>query len=450
MFEAKEYLRTILETMQNGLMVVDEQGELVTVNPALEELTGYSRGDLIGSPCSILGCKGCRDERAAGGSKYCALFSLGGIRRRKCEMRRKDGKSVSVLKNAALLRDSDGQVLGGVETLTDVSELAAKEQEIFELRRELCGDAGFEGMLGRSPLMERLYQLVQSAARSEASVLITGETGTGKELVAQAIHRLGRRSKGPFVQVNCAAFNESLLESELFGHVRGAFTGAERNRVGRFEAAHRGDILLDELGDMPLTIQVKLLRSLQEKKLERVGDNRAVSLDVRILSATNRDLKELMRRGEFREDLYFRVAALPIRVPALRHRRDDIPLLLETFLRRACAGVGRTIPQVDAEALRALFHYPWPGNVRELMNAAEYGLVMAGEGPIRLGHLPPEILGSAELPRGSATFTLGSVEEREWLRRTLENVDGKKAAAAAALGISRVTLWRRLKAHGLD
>jgi two-component system, NtrC family, response regulator HydG len=450
-FESGEYLKTLLDTMQDALMAVDEQGSVVAVNPAMEQLTGYRRDELVGSPCTLLEGSTCPKERAGGGRKHCALFNSGGVRRLKCEIRRKDGTKVTVLKNAAVLRDREGRVFGAVETLTDLSELAAREQEISDLRRELHREHAFEGMLGRAPAMERLFHLVDSAARSEASVLVTGETGTGKELVAQAIHRRGRRKGGPFIQVSCAAFNESLLESELFGHVRGAFTGAERTRVGRFEAAQGGDFLLDEIGDLPPGVQVKLLRVLQEKTIERVGENRPVSLDVRVLSATNRDLKELTRQGRFREDLYYRVAALPVRVPPLRERREDVALLTEAFLHRACAGLRRAVPEVEREALERLLRYEWPGNVRELMNAVEYALVMAGEGPVRACHLPSEVLEEPGLQARDRILTApnGSPEEKKRLLRALEDARGKKAAAARLLGVSRVTLWKRLKVHGL-
>ncbi|MCA1989918.1 MAG: sigma 54-interacting transcriptional regulator, partial [Desulfarculus sp.] len=313
--ELDGYWETIVETMQDGLIVVDPDGVIVSVNPAMEALTGYQREELVGRNCGVLHCDMCADvKQAASQNAHCALFSQGGVRRCRCTLRAKDGRAVHVLKNATLLKDAQGQVLGGVETLTDISEVVSRDKVIDQIRRELDLSPTFQGMIGKSAPMRRLFELIKSAADSFAPVLIQGESGTGKELVATAIHALGPRQKGPLVKVNCAALNPALLESELFGHVRGAFTGADRERIGRFQAASGGDFFLDEVGDLPTPTQVKLLRVLQEKVIERVGDHRPIPVDVRLISATNQDLGDLVRAGRFREDLYFRVAVVPIRV----------------------------------------------------------------------------------------------------------------------------------------
>ena len=325
MLESNHYLKTVIETMQDGLMVVDTNGEIVSVNRAMEELTGYSKGELIGAPCAILNCDSCHQARLAGRTMYCELFLKERMRRRKCELRKKDGTPLPVLKNSAVLRDRNGSVIGGVETLTDLSDLNAKERALSDLKREMGIEQGFHGILGKSKPMLRLFDLLAAAAESDASVLIMGESGTGKELAAKAIHSLSARSAGPFITVNCAALNDDLLESELFGHVKGAFTGAERHRTGRFEASHGGDIFLDEIGDITPGTQVKLLRVLQEKVIERVGENEPISVDVRIISATNKDLGKLMSEDLFREDLYYRIGVIPIHLPPLRERPGRYP-----------------------------------------------------------------------------------------------------------------------------
>ena len=460
MLEPRRYLQTIIETMQDGLMVVDKDGMIASVNRAMEELMGYSRDELIGSPCSILKCDLCYQVRATSGDKHCELFRKGGLRKRSCVLTRKDGSLVHVLKNAVVLKEDSGRVIGGIETLTDVSELQACEQVISSLSRELGVEEGFCGFLGTSPAMKRLYHLLASAAESEAPVLIMGESGSGKELAAAAIHKLGRRQGGPFIKVNCAALNDSLLESELFGHVKGAFSGADRERVGRFEAADGGDFFIDEIGDLPLSTQVKLLRVIQERVLERVGDNRPVPVDVRIISATNKDLKSLMAKGGFREDLYYRIGAIPIELPPLRERRGDIPLLARVFSKRIAARNGKPVSGLSAQALEMLVRHDWPGNVRELINVLEYAQVLSRDGVIGPEHLPAldanascrEERAVAPAPPGgrpAVWAARGGEGEREAVIRALEESGGRKGRAAELLGISRVTLWKKIKAYGL-
>lgn len=246
----------------------------------------------------------------------------------------------------------------------------------------------FAGMVGASPVMRRIFSIIERAAMSDAPVIVCGQSGTGKELAARAIHDLGARRNGPYVQLNCAALNESLLESELFGHVKGAFTGAVRSRTGRFESAQGGDIFLDEIGDIPLPTQVKLLRVLESKRIERVGDNRSITVDARIISATNRNLQELVRRGRFREDLLFRINVIPIHLPALAERREDIPLLANHFIQLCKERTGKDIPGLAPESAALFAEYAWPGNIRELKSAIEYAFVVGDSGPIELEHLP--------------------------------------------------------------
>jgi two-component system response regulator HydG len=446
--EYSNYLETVIDTMMDGLMVVDPEGVIISINKAMETITGYSKDELVGQPCAILDCDACFGTRAEGHDKYCALFKEGHVSRRKCMLRKKDGKPLFVHKNAAVLKDSDGRVIGGVETLTDLTEVVTKEQVISRLRRELSGDDGFQGILGKSPTMRQVFDLISSASQSEAPVIIYGDSGTGKELVASAIHKLGIRRRGPYIKVNCAALSESLLESELFGHVKGAFTGADRTRMGRFEAANGGDIFLDEIGDLPLSTQVKLLRVLQEKEIEKVGDHRPVKIDVRILAATNKDLNRLMEEGRFRQDLYYRIGVIPIILPPLQERREDIPLLVETFINRIRLKTDKPITGMSKEALDLLFHYDWPGNVRELINVIEYSFVLCHQGEIMPNHLPARVTGEHPrvTPKRRSAQRPSGDEERERILEALEATGGNQSKAAEILGISRVTLWKRLKA----
>jgi PAS domain S-box-containing protein len=452
----EKFWEKVIDTMMEGVVVVDPQGVILTVNHALEEITGYRREELLGRPCALIKTDACYNSINAGTGKQCELFQSGCIRRSKCVLAKKDGSLVHVLKNAALIKDNSGEILGGVETLIDISEMVAKERVITRLRRELSREDGFQGILGKSPAMLQLFSLISSAALSEAPVIIYGESGTGKELVAGAIHRLSPRSQGHFVKVNSAAIHESLLESELFGHVRGAFTGADRNRVGRFEAAHGGDIFLDEVGDMPLSTQVKLLRVLQEKVIERVGDQKPIPLDVRVITATNNDLYKLMEEGRFREDLFYRINVIPISIPPLRDRREDIPLLAEAFIERVRLKTRKPITGICWAALEILVSYNWPGNVRELINAVEYAFVLCQEGKILPEHLPPQLRMTPPAPpssparRKSKAPAVNKVVDREMLCKAINEARGKKGEAARILGVSRVTLWKWLKEHNLQ
>jgi len=443
---SEHFWKNLVNTMVDGLVVISGRGEILAVNQALLDLTGYRREELVGQPCALLRTEHCGGEAAPGQSKICALFQEGAVRRQRGCLVRKDGSLVHVVKNATVLPGEAGQPVA-VETFTDASELVAQERMASRLRRELSREDGFQGLIGRSPVMLKLFALIQSAAQSEAPVMILGESGTGKELVASALHRLSPRSQGPFIKVNSAALHDSLLESELFGHVKGAFTGADRTRPGRFEAAHGGDIFLDEIGDLPLATQAKLLRVLQEKVVERVGDHTPIPVDVRLISATNKDLTKLLAAGRFREDLYYRVNVIPIQVPPLRDRREDIPLLVEAFMARISLKTKKPVTSISREALAILMAYPWPGNVRELINVMEYALVLCPGPTIRPEHLP---LLQRQGPTPATTSPLCLGDEQECLQQALAASGGNKAEAARLLGISRVTLWKRLKKYGLQ
>jgi len=299
--------------------------------------------------------------------------------------------------------------------------------------------------------MQQVFDMIANASQSDAPVIIFGESGTGKELISKAIHDVGKRKQQPFVKVNCAALTESLLESELFGHVKGAFTGAYQKREGRFEAARDGDIFLDEIGDLPLATQVKLLRVIEEKIIERVGDNKPIPIDVRIISATNKDLMQLVEQGVFREDLFYRINVIPITIPPLRERAEDIPLLADSFFRRLQLKSGKTTEGISNDTMGALLNYSWPGNVRELKSAFEYAFVTCQEKLIQPYHLPPVIFkGKKPSPAAQKTHDNQDEIKKKQLVEALERTGGNQSKAARILGVSRVTVWNRIKRFNIQ
>jgi two-component system, NtrC family, response regulator HydG len=445
----KRYWKTVVDIIHDGVMIVDVGGNIISSNQALTEITGYSQDELLGQPCLILKCSSCRKIFDPTGRHWCRLFSAGEVKMQKCTITRKDGSLVHVMKNASVLKEN-GRIIGAVETLADVSELIEKNIQLEAYRRELQAEYTFAGMTGASSIMRKTFALIANVAESDAPALIIGESGTGKELAARAIHDSSSRKDRPYVQVNCAALNESVLESELFGHVKGAFTGAYQSREGRFEAADGGDIFLDEIGDLPQSIQIKLLRVLEEKVIERVGDNRSIPVDVRVITATNRDLKQLVESGSFRSDFYYRINVLPIEIPPLRERREDIPMLAEMFFKHVQLKSNKSINGISPEAMEALVRYSWPGNVRELKSAFEYAFVTCMENTIEPRHLPPDVLSSTSeaTPREVLEMSLDERKKQD-LQNALHQAGGNKSLAARILGVSRVTVWNRMHRYGL-
>jgi len=319
--------------------------------------------------------------------------------------------------------------------------------EIYRLRQQLKGKAIFHDLVGKSHPMRQVYELIRDLGEVDTTVLIEGETGTGKELVARAIHQSSQRKGGPFIALNCAGLTESLVASQLFGHRRGAFTGAVEDRRGMFEAANGGTLFLDEIGDVPLSVQINLLRVLETRELQRVGEVRTRKIDVRVLSATNRDLAALSEEGQFRQDLLYRLRIARVNLPPLKDRREDIPLLIEWFLSQIATSVGKTVDSVSDEAIRALISYSWPGNVRELRNAIEFGLIRCKGNVLERRDLPPEVV-AFEHP--AFVRPTRRQDEKQAILAALEQVDGNRSAAAKLLGMSRATFYRRLTEHGID
>jgi DNA-binding NtrC family response regulator len=327
------------------------------------------------------------------------------------------------------------------------------EEENLELRKKIQERFGLEGLVGKSPPMLKIYDLVETVSQTDTTVLVQGESGTGKEVVANAIHLQSPRKNGPFIKVNCAALPETLLETELFGHEKGAFTGAIKQRKGRFEMAHKGTLFLDEVGEISPAVQVKLLRVLQERAFERVGGNETLSVDVRLICATQKDLREEIRKGSFREDLYYRLNVVPITLPPLRERRDDIFPLADHFIDKYSRKMGKEIDGLSREARALLLSYSFPGNIRELENMLERAIALIKGKVIQVEDLPDELCGQTsparaicEKIRGSKTLSQAvSLLEKDYIQSILEKTKGKKGQAAEILGISRKTLWEKIK-----
>ncbi|WP_457552806.1 sigma-54 interaction domain-containing protein [Desulfobacula sp.] len=454
------YWNDIINTMHEGLIVIAPDGTIVMANQSFELLTGYTSTDLIGKPCTMLDCDACEHaiQSEIKQNWWCALFDPNhpGIKQCQCNLTKKDGTYMPALKNACVLRDEQGNPLGSVETITDISELRRMDQEIAHLSRQLNSEEGFYGIIGTSSIMQQVFDIILKVGSSNAPVIIYGESGTGKELVANAIHWSGMRKDKAYVPFNCAALNESLLESELFGHVKGSFTGAYRHRIGRFEAANGGDIFLDEIGDIPLSIQVKLLRILDSKEFERVGEHKPIKSDVRIITATNKNLEQLVAQNKFRDDLFFRINIIPIFLPPLRERAEDIPVLVNTFINRLMSKTGKNITGLSKETMGLFMAYKWPGNIRELKGALEYAFVIAEKGLIHINHLPRKVTmksginESAPLVAGPALTNNPLSLKKDELISALQQSNGNQSQAARILGVNRVTVWNRIKKYNLN
>ena len=431
------------EESLNPVITIDLDLRVTSFNRAASEITGFQPEEMLGKRCPDI-----LDGSLCGIACYMGETRDTGrpIRDFETDLRRKDGGLRRVVLQTDLLRDEGSEASGVVIVLHDITQ-------IRQLQQELRGRYRFHSLIGKSASMQEVYRRVEQVADSNATVLITGESGTGKELVARAIHYQSPRAERPFAVVHCAALAESLLESELFGHVEGAFTGAMSDRLGRFEAADGGTIFLDEMGDVSPLIQVKLLRFLQEHAFERVGSTVTINVDVRLVAATNQDLPSMVREGKFRQDLFYRLKVVPIHLPALRERRTDVPLLVNHFVQRFREETGKRISGITEDAMALLMKYRWPGNIRELENSIEHGFVTAQGERIGRGDLPQEIIESdagSQVSRSRGLRKASGEDEEAMIRQALEEADGNKARAARLLGIGRATLYRKIAEHGLS
>jgi len=450
----EQCLQVILQTVAEGILVCDTQATIRFANRSMEHLTGYTLQEIAGKNArDIIICPDVRSLEQPSDNIECSVL-------------RKDGRTIPVLRNTRPIYDHQ-QRIGVVATFSDITLLKQTQQRLSQFETTLPGPQGFEGIIGKSHVMREVFKLIDLAAASNATVLITGETGTGKELAARAIHHRGQRRDAPFIAVNCSALPESLLESELFGHSRGSFTGAIHDKVGRFEAADGGTLFLDEVGEISPLIQVKLLRFLQQREFERVGESQTRKADVRIIAATNRDLRALTRSGEFRDDLFYRLKVFPIYLPPLRERKEDVGPLVRHFISRFNRETGKNLTGLTHDASLTLMDYCWPGNVRELENAIEHAFVTCRRGDIDLFDLPLEIR-RVELRQGICSPAAPSpanpaptvspapippIPSRSLTRETiiaaLQAAAGNRTAAARSLGVDRTTLWRNMKRLGI-
>lgn len=424
----KTHLDAISNSVSDSIIAVDSDLKVLEINDAAKTICNLSADDLgVDIRKALHSCKcGCVE----------ALEEAVAIRRRvargRIECAPGSGRRRIISMTATPLARSGGAVM-----------VVRDETRLDDLERSLKERKKFSGIVGKSRNMQKVYAMIENLVDVQSTVLITGESGTGKELVAEALHMGGIRSAGPLVKVNCSALSENLLESELFGHVKGAFTGALRDKSGRFEIADGGTIFLDEVGDIPIGMQVKLLRVLQEREFERVGDTTPVRVDVRVVAATNQDLREKVRSGIFREDLYYRLKVIEIHVPSLKDRMEDMPLLVEFFLNKFNGSLNKNVSGVSDEVMRLFMRYPWRGNVRELEHAIEHAMIVCRQNVISLADLPADLgesdalLSNGELSREavSAESILHALEESGW----------KKAKAARQLGVSRSTLYRKIE-----
>jgi PAS domain S-box-containing protein len=431
LIQEESHKHLILDSLMEGVVTIDQEWRITSFNAAAERILGYPAAAALGKFCNHL----LRSDRCQEGCPLTRMLeSEAPSRDERIRLTHADGRGVEVTVTTAVLKDGNGEARGGVMTFRD--ERAPQRE------REL--GPSFMGLACQSPSMRSVCTLIQDVAESTSTVLITGESGTGKEMVANAIQQLGSRRNAPYVKVNCAAIPDGLLESELFGHVRGAFTDAKRDHRGRFELAHKGILFLDEIGDLSPHVQVKLLRVLQDRRFERVGGEETVEVDVRLIAATHRSLEELVRCGGFREDLYYRLNVIPLRLPPLRERLEDIPTLVAEMVEKHGGRTDKRVDRVTDEALAVLTAYPWPGNVRELENAIEYAFVRTHGPSITPAALPVHVTGRTE---GSPEAT--SDAETDRLVAALERHHWHHGHAAQELGISRTTLWRRMRRLGL-
>lgn len=443
----KTFLKNMFDAIPCGVLIVDGDRRIQAVNNIMEKTAGVSMADVIDKRGGeVLGCvhafksiDGCgfADECRNCRVRETAMQAIAGkkIHRKKVNFQvLTNGKTfdmVLLVSAAPLVHEGENLAIVMLEDIT----------ELNTLRRRLKAEQSFAGIIGRDSSMEELFETIRDVAEIDVPVLIQGESGTGKELVAAAIHNEGHRADKPFVPVNCGALPEGLLESELFGHVKGSFTGALRDKKGRFELADGGTLFLDEVADLPKVLQSKLLRVLQEGAFERVGDEKTLSVDVRIISAANRDLKLEVQKGNFRDDLYYRINVVPIYIPPLRKRKNDIPLLLEHFLNMAARQYNLQPPKISNEALAKMMDYQWPGNVRELQNAIQFSIIKCNGSEILPRDLPMEL---RELVKSFPARGPSKKLDIDSVKSALRQTGGNKAKAARLLGVGRATLYRFL------
>jgi len=436
---SRENLARVLEDMGLGVFTVDEDWNIRFFNREAERITGYSRDEVLGKKChEVFYSQNCAERCQL----RQAIQTGRKIGKTRLDIRDKSGRRLAVEVSAAPLTDAAGAVVGGVETFLDVSGTTA-------LRPAAARTLGLDEFVGADDAILRLFETLTLAAGTTAPILLLGETGTGKDLLARAAHSLSPRNNGPFVKINCAALPENLLESELFGYKKGAFTDARADKPGILQTAEGGTVFFDEIGELPLSLQAKLLQVMEEKRFHPLGATSPRTVDVRLVAATNRSLRELATSGRFREDLYFRLRVLEIDIPPLRQRRGDIPLLVDHFLEHIGGMYHKRMVGADAAVMHILFQHDFPGNVRELLHVVEHAVILAKGDVLHPADLPPYLAQAAvktSLPDDPGPLARS---ERECLLEELEAHGWNMAKTAQGLGINRSTLWRKMKKYGL-
>ncbi|MBN1551572.1 sigma 54-interacting transcriptional regulator [bacterium] len=434
-----EQFKRLLDCIADGMFSVDLSWRITSFNRAAEEITGISKDDALGHRC-------CEVFKANICERDCALKQTMATNRpvinKKIYIVNKRGERIPVTISTAILYDADGNVIGGVETFRDLSQMEA-------LKKELHRQYSFRDIISRNPQMMELFEILPEIAQSDVTILVSGESGTGKELVARAIHDLSLRRNHPFIAVNCGAIPETLMESELFGYRKGAFTGAQHHKPGRFKLADKGTLFLDEISELSLTLQVKLLRAIETKKYEPLGAVSQETADVRIVTATNKNLEQLVNDGGFREDLYYRVNVISIELPPLRDRLEDIPLLVDFFIQKFNSLQHKSIEGISDDALSLLMRYDYPGNVRELQNFVERAFVLCRGDTLEKKYFPEKLHALDEKEEMLQEGSLSDVEAAA-IKAALRRHGGRKQDAARELGIHRTTLYRKMKFHGID
>lgn len=436
----RDYAEIILDCVADGVFTVDNKLIITYFNKAAERISGISKSKAIGQFCfDVLKSNICETE--------CPIrfsFSTGKeIIDKHKNILRVDGKKIPITISASILKDKNGKMIGGVETFRDLSKIEALEKAIHK-------QYTFEDIISKNHKVRQIFNILPNIAESDSSVLIQGESGTGKELFARALHNLSHRKNGPFIAVNCGALPDNLLESELFGYVKGAFTDAKKNKPGRFELANGGSIFLDEIDSMPISTQVKLLRVLQEKEFEPLGATHSIKSNVRIISATKFDLNRLVQEKKFRDDLFYRLDVVKIEIPTLKERKDDIPLLVQHFIEKFNHHMHKSIIKVSDEVMKILINLNFEGNVRQLENIIEHAFVMCQSEEITIEHLPTELIESKKEERKESKFAVPLKEsERSIIIKTLDKNHWNTLQTSIDLKIHRSTLWRKMKKYDL-
>ena len=436
-------LKIILDNLDIGVLTVDRGGHITFFNNRAEAMSGFNRGEVLGKSCTmIFGEASSHDmllfsETIADGR---ARASTEG------EIKTREGQAVPMRANYMALKNEDGRIVGGLATISDLSLK-------YQFNSEIKGRYTFYDMVGKDPAIQKIFDIIPVVASSDATILIEGPTGTGKDVLAKVIHNASMRSKKPLVKVNCAALPDNLLESEMFGYVKGAFTGADKDKPGRFQEADGGTIFLDEIGDVPLSLQAKLLRVLEDKEFYPLGSRKTTKVDVRIISATNQNLDRLVRERRFREDLFYRLNVMRLDLPPLKDRKGDIPLLISHILKRLSATRDTMVEKFSNDAMEVLLNYNYPGNVRELENIIEHALIVCQGKIIERNHLPLSLQGRFAPPPAEEKPSFDQkieFSEKAIILDMLQKYNWNKGKTASALNINRTTLWRKMKKYSIS